>query len=141
MTFAPPDVWSRQKDTGRTMAELFMAGGVPIVRADNNRVQGPMLVKELLLDRPDGRPGILFFDCCRELIADIQAILADEANPSDCARQPHELTHTVDALRYFCVSRTLPAQSDVSVYREPSDAVEYDVFLTGGELRPGYFNF
>ena len=28
VTFAPPDVWSRQKDTGRTMAELFMAGGV-----------------------------------------------------------------------------------------------------------------
>jgi phage terminase large subunit len=141
VTFAPPDVWSRQKDTGRTMAELFMAGGVPIVRADSNRVQGHMLVKELLMDRLDGRPGILIFDCCRELITDIQAILADEANPSDCARQPHELTHTVDALRYFCVSRTLPPQSGTTEYREPSETVDYDEFLTGGEIKQGYFEF
>ncbi len=141
VTFAPPDVWSRQKDTGRTMAELFMTGGVPIVRADSNRVQGHMLVKELLLDRSDGRPGLLFFDCCRELATDIQAILADEANPSDCARQPHELTHTVDALRYFCVSRTLPAQSGLTEYREPSGTVEYEEYLTGGEMKQGYFNY
>ncbi len=141
VTFAPPDVWSRQKDTGRTMAELFWSGGVPIVRSDNNRTQGHMLVKEMLMNRTDGRPGILFFDCCRELTADIQAILADEVNPSDCARQPHDVTHTVDALRNFCVSRTVPAQAVDTECREPPDAVEYDGFMTGGEMKQEYFSF
>ena len=141
VTFAPPDIWSRQKDTGRTMAELFMAGGVPLVRADSNRVQGHMLIKEQLMDCDDGRPGIVFFDSCRELIGDIQAILADEANPNDCARVPHEVTHTVDALRYFCVSRTLPAQSSIGGYREKSEAADYNGFMTGGEPRPDYFEY
>ena len=40
VTFAPPDMWSRQKDSGKTMADLFNTGGIPIVRAANNRVQG-----------------------------------------------------------------------------------------------------
>ena len=35
-TFAPPDMWSRQKDSGRTMAELFFECGVPIQRAANS---------------------------------------------------------------------------------------------------------
>ena len=104
VTYAPPDMWSRQKDTGKTMEELFFAGGVPIVRAANNRVQGHMQVKEMLMDS-GGAPGLMFFDTCRELIRDIQAIQADELNPNDCAREPHDVTHTVDALRYFCVSR------------------------------------
>ena len=141
VTFAPPDIWSRQKDTGRTMAELFMAGGIPLVRADSNRVQGHMLIKEQLLEREDGRPGLVLFDCCRELIADIQAILADAANPNDCARVPHEVTHIVDALRYFCISRTLPAQAGNGEYREKPKAVDYNGFMTGGEMRPDYFEF
>ena len=61
-TFAPPDMWSRQKDSGRTMAELFAASGVPLTRADNNRVQGHMMVKELLREaagRAAGAPLLL----------------------------------------------------------------------------------
>lgn len=139
-TFAPPDIWSRQKDTGKTMAELFMAGGVPIVRADSNRVQGHMLVKELLLNRSDERPGLLLFDCCRELRQDMQAILADESNPNDCAKEPHELSHTIDALRYFCISRTMPAGGNQSVSME-QEAGSYYGFMTGGVLKNGYFQY
>lgn len=139
-TFAPPDIWSRQKDTGKTMAELFTAGGVPIVRADSNRVQGHMLIKELLLNRSDGRPGLLFFECCREIRQDIQAILADDNNPNDCAKEPHELSHTIDALRYFCISRTMPAQGSQSAYRE-QEAGSYYSFMTGGALKNDYIQY
>ncbi len=135
-TFAPPDIWSRQKDTGRTMAALFFKAGVPIVRADSSRVHGHMLIKDMLLDRPDGRPGLLFFETCRELVADLQAIQADETNPSDCAKQPHDVTHTVDALRYFCVSRAAPPSVDGG-----HDTDTYTDFMTGGEPRMGYFRF
>ena len=66
ITFAPPDMWSRQKDTGRTMAEIFMTSGVPIARADSSRVQGWLQVKEALADRADGRPSLLFFELHRD---------------------------------------------------------------------------
>lgn len=94
ITFAPPDMWSRQKDTGKTMAEIFMLCGVPIVRADNNRVQGHLQIKEQLAKMPDGRPGLVFFNTIKETTSDLEDIQADEKNPSDCAKEPHEITHT-----------------------------------------------
>ena len=103
-TFAPPDMWSRQKDTGASMAELFGRHGVPVLRASNARVQGHLQIKELL--RGDGvTPAIKFFSCCRELISDLKAIEADPRTPGDCAKVPHNITHSVDALRYFATSR------------------------------------
>lgn len=58
-TAAPPDMWNRQKDSGKSMAELFMENGVGIIRASNNRVQGWMAVKEMLkpLNSEKDRPG------------------------------------------------------------------------------------
>ena len=128
-TYAPPDIWSRQKDTGKTMAEIFMLNQVGLVKADNNRVQGHMMVKDamapiLLRDPyvismfrredgtvPDKLPGLMFFDVCKGVIGDLQDIQADEKNPNDCAKDPHEVTHTVDGVRYYCVSRVLPAEA------------------------------
>lgn len=138
VTFAPPDMWSRQKDTGKTMAELFISNGVIIIRADNNRVQGHMHIKELMTKQRDGRQGLMVFSSCRELIADLQAILADETNPSDCAKQPHDITHTVDALRYFCVSRILPTPNHSEHDREPNG---YNGYMTGGEVQQEYFRY
>ena len=89
VTFAPPDLWSRTKDSGKSMAELYMTNGVPILRADNSRVQGWLQVKEFLKDMPDGKPGLLFFNTCKRIISDMQAIQADDNNPNDCAKQPH----------------------------------------------------
>jgi phage terminase large subunit len=142
-TFAPPDLQSRQKDTGKTMSELFFTGGVPIATVKGSRVQGWLLLKELLADRPDGAPGLLVFDTCRTFITNILAIQADEANPNDCATEPHDITHNLDAARYFAVSRTLPGRDpkpDASV-RDLDDPEEYDGFMTGGELGSDYLNF
>lgn len=108
-TIAPGDLWARQKDTGRTMAEVFAACGVGLVKADSSRVQGWMAVKEALAPRPDGRPGLMVSQACPGLFHDLSALCRDQANPSDCAREPHEITHSCDALRYFCQSRVLPA--------------------------------
>ncbi len=137
VTFAPPDLWSRQKDTGRSMAEIFKSCGVALIRAGNDRVQGHMMIKELLSPDSDGKPGIVFFSTCRRLIEDMREIQADETNPNDAAREPHEITHTVDALRYYCVSRVVPAE-------EPGEDIEYDEFgdyMRGGEASREYLNY
>ena len=142
ITFAPPDLWSRTKDSGKSMAELFMTNGVPLVKASNNRVQGWLQVKEFLKDSPDGRPGLVFFRNCTGIIEDIQAIQADEKNPNDCAKEPHDITHSNDAIRYFCVSRSLPGEME-KVMEEPDDEPEedYENTMTGGAATAEYIGY
>jgi len=106
-TFAPPDLWSAQKDTGYTIAELFATHGVPLVRANNSRVPGWLALKELLKPDAAGTPSLLICQNCATLIRHLPAIQHDPHNPSDCALHPHFLTHICDALRYFAQSRTL----------------------------------
>jgi len=142
-TFVPPDMWNRQKETGKTIAEQFMICGMGIVRADNNRVQGHIQIKEMLKDKQDGSPELLFFDSCKEIISDIQAIQADEKNPNDCAKEPHEITHTVDGVRYFCISRTLPTLTPEPSddWDEPGIDEDYDDCMTGGEASANYLAY
>lgn len=142
ITFAPPDLWSRTKDSGKSMAELFMTNGVPLVKASNNRVQGWLQMKEFLKDSPDGRPGLMFFRSCKGIIEDIQAIQTDEKNPNDCAKEPHDITHSNDAIRYFCVSRSLPGEME-KVMEEPDDEPEedYENTMTGGAATAEYIGY
>lgn len=140
-TFAPPDMWSRQKDTGRTMAEIFMESGLPIVRADNSRVQGHMLIKEALAIRPDGQPALRLFSSCRRTAEDLRDIQADANNPNDCAKEPHELTHRVDALRYYVISRTASASPKAQVVTIDGEALDYEGFMAGGEPDAAYLSF
>lgn len=146
ITFAPDDIWSRQKDTGKTMAEIFMQNGVSLIKASRNRVQGHMMVKEALAIRKDGKPGIIFFNNCNQIIGDIQDIQADEDNPSDCAKEPHEITHTVDAIRYYCISRILnaePKQQAAATYVDDSEDSDesYESYMCGGELPRAYMAY
>ena len=142
-TVAPPDMWSTQKDTGRTMAEIFMENGIGIVRASSQRVQGWMVVKEFLKERPDGRPGMLFTEDCPRMIRDLPALQHDEKNPSDCAKEPHEITHSPDALRYGLIYRMMGARLEpVRPERDDVDYVEeYDDYMTGGEAADGYLSY
>lgn len=142
-TFAPPDIWSTMKDTGKTMAELFMQCGVGLVKSSNNRVQGHLLIKEMLSDMVGGKPALMIFNTCPQLISDLKAIQSDDKNPNDCAKQPHEITHTVDALRYYCIMRVLPGTASIAeVPEEQEDGIEdYDDFMTGGYATEGYLNY
>lgn len=145
-TIAPPDMWNRQKDSGRSMAELFMENGVGIIRGSNNRVQGWMSVKEMLkpLQSEEDRPGILVTEDCQALCTNLPAIQHDDKNPSDCATQPHEITHICDALRYFCVTRTLRAERPeipVEPEFETVAMTDYDDEMTGGEMSDDYLTY
>lgn len=136
-TLAPPDLWSRQKDSGKTMAELFAQHGLPLVKAGNERLAGWMAVKELLrpMAHREDRPGLLVSENCPQLRRNIMLIQHDQTNPSDCATQPHDITHINDALRYFCVSRTL-RPNDLAQPR-PSERLD----VTGGEVCESYLSY
>ena len=139
-TFAPPDVWSAQKDTGRTMAELFARAGLPPVRSSGRRVPGWLAVKELLRVRDDGLPGLRIFRSCRGLIDDLEALQADDTDPNDAATEPHAVTHRPDALRYLVQGRpqaaALPEPED-----EDGGATAYDDAMRGGVPDRQYVQF
>lgn len=142
-TYAPDDIWSRQKDTGKTMAEVFMLHDVPIVKASRSRVQGWLQVKEMFAPMADGKPKLIVFDTCKNIIDDIQAIQADEKNPNDCATEPHEITHAPDMLRYFCISRAQAKEQEVVKMSDDlldEAEEEYEDFMTGGEINASYIN-
>lgn len=145
ITFAPPDMWNRQKDSGKSMAELFMLNQIGIVKSNNNRVQGHLQMKQMLAPLEDGKPGLVFFDTCKRIIGDIQCIQADENNPSDCAKQPHDVTHTVDGVRYFCVSRILTGDGKPSETRpeedDEEDGEDYESYMTGGTASANYISY
>lgn len=160
-TYAPPDMWARQKDSGRTIAELFLLNGVSIVRSDNNRVQGHMVMKDMMSDialrDPYARrvlgateekaylPKLMFFKSCDRIISDISDIQADDKNPNDCAKQPHSVTHSVDSARYYCVSRVLAAEAErikaEIVDEDDSGKESYDEFMCGGDASDDYMAY
>ncbi len=149
-TFAPPDIWARQRDSGKTSAEIFMINGVNVIKAGNNRVQGHMAI----LDRiPCGKvtdpfvkerfgeelPMLMFFDLCKNVISDIQDIQTSEKDPNDCASEPHEVTHSVDAVRYFCVSRMRESEPVAEEADEDEEErLSYESYVLGGAATAGY---
>ena len=140
-TYAPDDIWSRQKDTGKTMAEVFLSNGVAIVKASRSRVQGWLQVKEFLAPMEDGKPKLMVFNTCQNFIDDIQAIHASDKDPNDCATEPHDITHLLDSCRYFCISRTMAAKSGEDK-PEPDEfetaEEDYESYMTGGKITNAY---
>ncbi|MBR5782881.1 MAG: phage terminase large subunit [Clostridia bacterium] len=116
--YAPPDLWNRQKDTGKSIAQLFREQGIPLTRTQNSRVHGWLALKEMLKECKDesGRPAakLRIFANCTNLVRCITSIQVSDKDPGDVALQPHELTHSVDALRYFAAAHYKPPKTPTS---------------------------
>ncbi|MBS7262356.1 MAG: phage terminase large subunit [Eubacteriales bacterium] len=106
---APPDLWSRRQDTGKSAAQIFAENGVTLTRASADRVAGWYNLKEWLHADEEGRPRLRIFRNCVNLIRTLPQLTFSETDPNDCAVQPHEITHAPDALRYFCSYRSRSA--------------------------------
>ena len=112
-TLAPPDLWSRSQETGKSKASIFAEHGISFTKTSNDRECGWLAVKELLREG-EGGVGIRIFDYCTELIKCLPALLVDRLRPTDCATEPHDITHAPDALRGFAIFHTRPADSGKS---------------------------
>lgn len=110
--YAPPDLWNRNRDTGKSTSDIFAENGQYLTKADNNRVTGWLAVHEWLkvIEDEQGQKTckLHIFSNCVNLIRTLPAVQHDEKNPNDVANEPHELTHAPDALRYFCTMYQLP---------------------------------
>lgn len=108
LRLAPPDLWGRRQETGRSAVEIWGEHGLYFEQSGSRRVDGWYAVKELLKTIPDGQGGVTarlqIFPECRNLIRTLGEVRHDEKNPNDVAGTPHELTHAPDALRGYAVA-------------------------------------
>ena len=104
---APPDLWNRHKETGKSTADIFEEGDITLYKTNNDRIQGWLQMKEWLKPYKDEQgcmtAKIKIFNTCKNLIRCLPQVQHDEKRIGDIANEPHELTHSVDALRGFCV--------------------------------------
>lgn len=133
MRFAPPDMWNRRQETGKSAADIFLDNGLYFYKTDNNRVQGWYALKEWLKPYSDEQEimtaRLVIFENCANLIRTLPALRFDTHNANDVASEPHELTHAPDALRGFICSPAAGGRSGDGIY-EPSDG--YGEFLSYG---------
>ena len=140
--YAPPDLWNRNRDTGRSTTEVFRENGVILTQAGNNRPSGWLAVKEWLKIKKvrNEQTGELYeesdlkiFNNCLNLIRCLPQLQHDDKKPNDVATEPHEITHITDALRYFCVSRISPSKNPIKKNNAFNFDIEKSVIKDYGE--------
>lgn len=140
--YAPPDLWNRNRDTGKSTAELFYEGGIDLTKVSNNRESGWLNVKEWLKIKKirHEQTGELIeesdlkiFNNCLNLIKYLPQLQHDEKNPNDVAKEPHEPTHITDALRYFCVNHIAPSKEIINKEKSFTDDFKKEYYQDYGE--------
>lgn len=102
--FAPPDMWNRETGSGKSRFDLFIENGVVLIRSSNDIAAGCAALKELLYHEEGKAPRLLFErDRTAKCIYDFSKIQKDKKRLDIYAKEPHDLTHGVDAIRYFAV--------------------------------------
>lgn len=133
--YAPPDLWGRSNTDGKPRIDYFFENGFYFQKADADREAGWANVKEWLKvfeDKQTSKPTarLKIFKNCYNLIRTLPAIPRDEKKPNDCAKEPHELTHAPDALRYLLIQAPKPeVKQDRKAFRE---FYEYENFIEFG---------
>jgi hypothetical protein len=145
--YAPPDLWNRNRDTGKSTAEIFLQYGIYLTQTSNAREQGCLNIKEYLKpytakneqtgDEYTTAKLRIYEDCAPDLVRCLTKIQKDKNKPNEYANQPHDLTHIVDALRAFCVARPIPTQlaQPKPIYNFDFEKPKPDPIGYGNEIR------
>ena len=123
---APPDLWNRRQETGKSVADIFQENGITLIKVSNDIFDGCVALKEWLRVRDDGKPRLTFLkDTCPNAIRCLQKIQKDKKKPTVYSKTPHDLTHDVDSMRYFSVWwTTLPQKEKPKRKKWRQDLIE-----------------
>lgn len=98
-SYADPSMWARKTQvTITSTADEYAAAGVPLTPGDNDRLSGKRKVDRMLQNLPDGKPGLMVFATCRNLIRTLPALPYDDTRIEDINTKAED--HGYDALRY-----------------------------------------
>ena len=108
-----PDLWNRRQDSGKSGFEVMQSvfGMPPMTPADNRRVPGWRILKDMLSTRGQKAPSLKISSRCAVLIHCMQSLLCDRTRSEDASSEPHSVTHAPEALRYAVMSRIGDIQS------------------------------
>ena len=73
------------------------------------------------------------FSTCTELIRCLPALTVDKLRPSDCANEPHEITHAPDALRGFAIFHARPTEEKKPTYKSIWTPDMWEDYITASE--------
>lgn len=105
---APDDMWNTSQVNGRCKADLWSDYGVNLTKVKRDRQAGWLAIKEALKvdyslpkeERAD-TAELHIWSKCTNLIECLPKLQTSDKSSDDCATEPHEFTHSPDALRCF----------------------------------------
>ena len=109
-TYADPSMWTKKQidNVVTSTADEYRSYGVPLTKADNDRLSGKRKVDEMLDLLPDGEPGLQVFPICVNLIRTLPALTYDEHQPEDVDTEQED--HAYDTLRYGLTNTRVGSQ-------------------------------
>ena len=132
LDICPPDMWNRNRETGKSAVDILVKDWNQYpTKANNDRELGWLMVKEMLMMNPvTHKPRLRISTSCPHLIESLRMIQHDEKKVNDCATEPHEVTHSCDAIRYLCTSYTYtPDRIVLAKQKEPDSYARYALEL------------
>lgn len=125
--------WHVRGATGPTIAEEMIGRGCrwrPSDRGPQSRINGRQRLHQLLkVDDVTGRPGIIFFNTCRQIIADLPVIPTDPEGTDDIDSR-YKSDHAYDSIRYGIQSRPRAA--------DPFQGIDFSPGARMSDMRFGY---
>jgi len=120
-SYADPALWSKKEVRGiiTCTADEYALNGVFLSRGDNDRLSGKRKIDRLLMDLPDGKPGLMITSNCTNLISELQNLVYSKTRTEDV--DTASMDHAYDALRYLLsgVTSSLEGSYKVKVERSP----------------------
>lgn len=101
---ADPSMWNSSSQTGVSPADIYQAAGIPVMPANNDRINGWQRVQEYLDDMEDEKPGVIFMATCPNTIRTLPVLQRDRGHPEDVDTKGED--HAADALRYFLMTQS-----------------------------------
>lgn len=136
---APKDLWNGNQETGKSAADIFAQNGIALSLVHNGREAGCYNMREWFkqVKRKDPQTGDVYDSAyltispnCPVTYRHLTLIQRDVNNSNVYADQPHNLTHAVDMLRYFCMARP---RSNKKIVTKPKRL--YDELVKVGKQR------
>lgn len=115
---APDDLWNRNQATGKGKNIHFSEAGLSLTKVSRKMTDGCAAMKILLAHDEDKKSKLTIYkNSAPNLLRCLKKVLTDEKNPNAYADEPHELTHILDALRYYSIYWTYGNREEKEVIR------------------------
>lgn len=129
VTYGVLDPAAFAQDGGPSISERMAKAGVSFHAADNRRIGGVGAMggwdqlRARLLGDGDGRPMMVVFSTCADLIRTLPVLQHDDARPEDVDSDSED--HAADACRYACMSRPWARPALETGHAKPAPGITY----------------